>query len=181
MSSGRSKQWVESRISIVIESRKSVVISDSKTCDDVVLISWSGHNKLPQNGWLKTREIRFLTVLEPWSMKSIWPDSVRYRVTSSVLAVSLEALGDNHSLPFPYFGGCWHPLACDHITLIFASALTSLSSHGAQKLTIPTSYKDTYKYLYIFMNVYPDINNTGKISHYKILHLNCNCDDPFSK
>lgn len=87
MSSGRSKQWVESRKSIVIESRKSVVISDSKTCDDVVLISCSGHNKLPQNGWLRTREISFLTVLKPCSMKSIWPDSVKYHVTSSALAV----------------------------------------------------------------------------------------------
>ena len=70
MSSGRSKQWVE--------SRKSVVIGDSKTCGDVVLISCSGRNKLPQHGWLKTREISFLRVLEPWSMKSVWPDSVRH-------------------------------------------------------------------------------------------------------
>lgn len=34
-----------------------------------------------------------------------------------------EVLGGPHSTPLPAAGGCWYPLACGHITLIFAFAV----------------------------------------------------------
>ena len=88
-----------------------------------ILVYWSCHNKVPQNGWLKATEMYFLTVLGSRSPKS------------ALLAglYSLKFLGENLFCAFLLTSGvARHPefsLACSCIlTPVSASILTWSSS-----------------------------------------------------
>lgn len=75
---------------------------------DVLLLSYDCHNK---GGWLKTNKICHLKI----------PESININQGVSWVAVPLEALGENPSLPLPasHDGLCsLASLTCDHITLI---------------------------------------------------------------
>ena len=86
-----------------------------------VLVSYGCCNKLPQTGWLKTIRIYFLIV---WESRS--PN--QFHLTKTKVWARLqpppEALRKNPSLDSFSSSGCWHSLACDHITPTSASGLT---------------------------------------------------------